>query len=64
VGENWRDFIAVAASNGRVLEHSINTFRGCSGAIVFLLDKNQSEAVMEHAGRLLVFTLEEAQEAI
>lgn len=30
---------------GRCLEHDINTFAGCSGAIVFLLDQHQPENV-------------------
>lgn len=33
-------------------EHSINTYRGCSGAIIFLLDKNQqSEEILLHRGK-------------
>jgi len=36
-----------------VFEHSINTFCGCSGAIVFLLDKNQRDEDMEHAGKAM-----------
>jgi hypothetical protein len=28
--------------NGETFCHSINTFEGCSGAVVFLLDKNLS----------------------
>ena len=36
-----------------VFEHSINTFCGCSGAIVFLLDKNQRDEDMKHAGKAL-----------
>lgn len=33
------------SDNGRTFCHNINTFKGCSGAIVFLLDKNQPNAV-------------------
>jgi hypothetical protein len=33
-------------------EHSINTYRGCSGAIIFLLDKNQqTEEILLHRGK-------------
>jgi hypothetical protein len=32
---------ASAGYDGTVLEHNINAFAGCSGAIMFLLDKNQ-----------------------
>ena len=35
------------SADGRVFRHDINTFRGCSGAIVFLLDKNQHGLVEE-----------------
>jgi hypothetical protein len=35
------------SDNGTVLEHNINTFAGCSGAIVFLLDKNQGSLGVE-----------------
>ena len=45
----------VGAVHGRAFEHSINTFRGCSGAIVFLLDRqDQSHGhAMEHAGKAI-----------
>lgn len=33
------------SANGRTFCHNINTFEGCSGAIVFLLDRNQSDDV-------------------
>ncbi|CAB9512893.1 expressed unknown protein [Seminavis robusta] len=33
------------STDGEVFRHDINTFRGCSGAIVFLLDKNQDGLV-------------------
>ena len=46
--------------DGRAFEHDINTFRGCSGAIVFLLDQGQidngvipddyGKAIAVHAG--------------
>lgn len=29
------------SKDGKVIEHDINTYKGCSGAIIFLLDKNQ-----------------------
>ena len=35
------------SANGRTFCHDINTFKGCSGAIVFLLDQNQSDDVTE-----------------
>jgi hypothetical protein len=35
------------SDNGTLLEHNINTFAGCSGAIVFLLDKNQGDLGVE-----------------
>ena len=31
------------SEDGGTFEHNINTFKGCSGAIIFLLDKNQPE---------------------
>jgi hypothetical protein len=35
-------------------QHSINTFTGCAGAIVFLLDKNQpDEQAQRHAGKAI-----------
>lgn len=38
----------------RSFEHSINTFRGCSGAIIFLLDQNQpTEAAVRHKGKAI-----------
>jgi hypothetical protein len=33
---------AVYGSNREVFAHNINTYEGCSGAIIFLLDKDQS----------------------
>ena len=33
------------SKDGQVIEHDINTYKGCSGAIIFLLDKNQDELV-------------------
>jgi V8-like Glu-specific endopeptidase len=34
--------------DGDVFSHSINTYEGCSGAVVFLLDKDQpAESVQE-----------------
>lgn len=30
---------------GAVFEHNINTFEGCSGAVIFLLDKGQPDSV-------------------
>lgn len=33
--------------DGSFFAHDINTYKGCSGAIVFLLDKNQPESVRE-----------------
>ena len=35
------------SANGRTFCHDINTFKGCSGAIIFLLDLNQSDDVPE-----------------
>lgn len=46
--------ITESSSNGLAFHHSINTFCGCSGAIVFLLDKNQSdEEAKQHAGKAI-----------
>jgi len=40
------------SANGRTFCHNINTFGGCSGAIIFLLDRNQSDDVAaEFCGR-------------
>jgi hypothetical protein len=33
------------SANGRTFCHNINTFKGCSGAIIFLLDRNQPDDV-------------------
>jgi len=35
-------------NTARSFEHSINTYRGCLGAIIFLLDKGQPTAEIEH----------------
>jgi len=35
--------ITNVSPGGEAFEHSINTFRGCSGAVIFLLDKGQEE---------------------
>jgi hypothetical protein len=38
----------------RSFEHSINTYRGCSGAIIFLLDKGQPTAeIARHKGKAI-----------
>ena len=40
---------AVYGSNGEVFAHNINTYEGCSGSIIFLLDKDQPpESVERH----------------
>jgi hypothetical protein len=40
------------SANGRTFCHDINTFNGCSGAIIFQLDRNQSDDVVaEFHGR-------------
>jgi len=40
--------ITKVSPGGEAFEHSINTFRGCSGAVIFLLDQGQEEhGVME-----------------
>jgi hypothetical protein len=31
--------------DGRFFTHAINTYKGCSGAVVFLLDKKQPDSV-------------------
>eukprot|EP00978_Attheya_sp_CCMP212_P007936 scaffold18449_cov49-Attheya_sp.AAC.4 len=36
-----------SAKNGQTFSHNINTFEGCSGAVVFLLDQNQEIEVEE-----------------
>jgi hypothetical protein len=33
------------SANGQTFCHNINTFEGCSGAIIFLLDRNQYDDV-------------------
>lgn len=39
-------------NSARSFEHSINSFRGCSGAIIFLLDKGQpTEEIARHQGK-------------
>ena len=41
-------------NSARTFEHSINTYRGCSGAIIFLLDKGQpNEDVASHQGKAI-----------
>jgi len=40
--------IVRVSDDGRTFEHNINTFKGCSGAIVFLLDKNQPDDIAMH----------------
>ena len=41
-------------NSARTFEHSINTYRGCSGAIIFLLDKRQpNEDVASHQGKAI-----------
>jgi hypothetical protein len=52
--------ITNVSPGGKSFEHNINTFRGCSGAVIFLLDKNQEglgvtesdygKAIAVHAG--------------
>eukprot|EP00978_Attheya_sp_CCMP212_P022339 scaffold66596_cov72-Attheya_sp.AAC.2 len=37
--------VTEVSANGQTFCHDINTFKGCSGAIIFLLDKNQSSDV-------------------
>lgn len=40
---------AVYGDRAEVFAHSINTYEGCSGAVIFLLDKDQNpESVQEH----------------
>jgi hypothetical protein len=39
---HWRDCVRVPEDR-RTFEHNINTFKGCSGALIFLLNKNQPE---------------------
>lgn len=43
---------AVSQDND-VFRHSVNSFRGCSGAIVFLLDKNQDLVEPQHYGKAI-----------
>lgn len=40
--------ITAVSTDQKAFQHDINTFTGCSGAIVFLLDKNQDGLVGEH----------------
>jgi hypothetical protein len=42
--------VTAVHDNNLTFEHSINTYRGCSGAIIFLLDRRQLEAAQNHAG--------------
>jgi hypothetical protein len=37
--------VTEVSANGRTFCHDINTFKGCSGAIIFLLDRNQPDDV-------------------
>ena len=42
------------SANGKTFGHNINTFEGCSGALVFLLDRNQPNNVDETLHGLVV----------
>lgn len=37
--------VALISDNGETFEHDINTFKGCSGAVIFLLDTDQPESM-------------------
>jgi hypothetical protein len=39
--------ILAVSGDGSFFTHDINTYKGCSGAVVFLLDKNQPDSVHE-----------------
>lgn len=43
--------VTTVHDNNLTFEHSINTYRGCSGATIFLLDQRQLEAAQIHAGK-------------
>jgi len=45
--------ITQASRESVAFQHSINTFCGCSGAIVFLLDQNQPDEAKQHAGKAI-----------
>lgn len=47
--------ITHVSPNGKAFEHNINTFAGCSGAVVFLLDQDQDEngVISEDHGRAI-----------
>lgn len=38
------------SDNGKTFEHDINTFRGCSGAIIFLLDVQADQTDQDYCG--------------
>lgn len=38
------------SDNGVTFEHDINTFRGCSGAVIFLLDVQSDTVDQEYYG--------------
>lgn len=40
--------ISFVSADSRTIEHTINTFSGCSGAVIFLLDRNQEESCHPH----------------
>lgn len=39
--------ITAIYEGGKVFRHNINTYPGCSGAVIFLRDKNQRESVLD-----------------
>lgn len=43
--------VTEVSENGKTFCHDANTFRGCSGAIIFLLDQNQSVDAAEYRGK-------------
>ena len=43
--------VTEVSANGRTFCHDANTFRGCSGAIIFLLDQNQPAAAANYPGK-------------
>ena len=41
--------ITYVSLSGQTFGHSINTFRGCSGAVIFLLDEGQDDCGVEES---------------
>eukprot|EP00797_Seminavis_robusta_P013133 Sro2021_g311420.1 n/a (189) ;mRNA; r:5019-5585 len=45
--------ITSLSDDRKVFGHDINSYKGCSGAIIFLLDKNQAELIKNDVGKAI-----------